>query len=234
MGNNQEKVKKILFGGKNLGGDPLWNTEGVPRDNPETKMNEAALHGWKPESQWNDPEMTGPVDVLGIKIIEDTLGIVGENEFKVLNSDQAAAYERLTACSKISAKPEKDYFVWDNKTGESRKANKDEIGEPITIKFERPLKFFQLAKNPQLSEPESSQLVASEKPEVDEWKRNLQDPITDEQIIAAMRKAQEMAWVEKYCSDNWISPIQLIEQHAYWAKMAHELHAEAIKKATDK
>lgn len=185
----EDKAKKILFGRTDIG-DKKWDYEKFIADNPEAKMNEAALHGWKPESQWNDQEMTGLIPIPGTQPVQYW-------------------------------KPqEREYRVWDNKTGESRKANKDEIGEPITIKFERPLKFFQLAKNPQLSEPESSQLVASEKPE----KRlrmidriaiiGIGDPIKESEYGKACTDAlDEIQKIYDYCTEQNISPDQLILDH---------------------
>lgn len=55
MDNNNDKAKKILFGNKNLGGDPMWHTEGV--SNRDTSKTPPPI----PQSQWNDPEMTGDI-----------------------------------------------------------------------------------------------------------------------------------------------------------------------------
>lgn len=47
----------------------------------------------------------------------------------------------------------------------------------------------------------------------------------------------EYSWqrqVDNYCKEAGISPDQLVEQHKYWAKMAHDQMAEAIKDASNK
>lgn len=179
-----EITKKILFGDVPL---KMPNIDSMPPMGNDVFVHEPTglsahtkdeLKQKIAESQWHDPEMTGLIPIPGTQPVQYW-------------------------------KPqEREYRVWDNKTGESRKANKDEIGEPITIKFERPLKFFQLAKNPQLSEPESSQLVASEKPE-----------LTNEEIIKKFRETPLQfffTWqtkVQAYCTEQNISPDQLILDH---------------------
>lgn len=210
--NALEKEKKILFGRTDIGINP-------------GDIKHGTAHSEIYSTQWHDPEMTGPVEIFGIKIIEDTLGIVGENEFKVLTPEQEAAYERMRQITGDS---------WTKK--DTRKAIENiEFVKPVldgkmfdgeefdAAKIEDELRF---------PRPASTQPIASGEPETGVYSKEESDALmakwsdpeyykkryenTDNTIKWLDFAVENNKWITdifNYCTEQGISPDQLIEDH---------------------
>lgn len=109
MQENNDRAKKILFGKTDIEKLKDIAFYGVEKGEG-VEYNFTNEERPKTQSQWIDPEMTG--------------GNINLGDFKALTEIFKKEHSK------------RDYFVWDNKTGESRKATEDEIGQPVTVKLD--------------------------------------------------------------------------------------------------